>query len=382
MLATTARVLLERSVQPVFAWYEPWSMTPALSVPAYRLAHGRVGSERRVVPFAAEAHAVGAWLPELEVTHYWATRPWRELIAGSDLHLAVSGSCFAARVYADTGTPFLGWIATDWEGDRKDRVRAFPWARRLLDALVVRPLGRRLEPRILSSGEILALSQPTRRALDAVAGRPVVRAAMPQPIAIEIFRPDEGSVVPGLVGFVGRFDDPRKNLELFLDAMKAARSSGTAVRAEVIGGEPAGGHLEAVDRRGLAEVVEFVPYLEPPRLAERLRRLDLVCVTSHQEGLGIAALEAMACGCPMVATRCGGPEEFVLDGGTGFLTGFSAEEIGSRIREVVRDRSLRERLARAARAIVESRYSWAAVREIFGAALDDLEKAEEKRNHR
>jgi len=382
MLATTARFLREQSIRPIFAWYEPWSMTPGLSVPAYRLLRGTVSAETRKLEFADEAHAIGAWFPELEITHYWATRHWRALIAGADLHLAVSGSCLAARAYADTGTPFLAWIATDWEGDRRDRVRAFPWVRRLLDATVVRPRGRRLERRILSSGAILALSEPTRRSLETVAGRPVVRGVMPQPIDLDVFRPDPAAVVPGRIGFIGRFDDPRKNLTLFLDALaqaRASRRSGSALTAEIIGGAPANGHLEAVDQRGLQGAVEFVPYLPPGSLAERLKRLDLVAVTSHQEGLGIAALEAMASGCPLVSTRCGGPEEYVRDGESGYLTGFAADEIAMRLGAVADDRELRSRLSLGARATIEARYSWAAVREIFGAALDELEKAKMER---
>ncbi|MBZ0090352.1 MAG: glycosyltransferase family 4 protein [Thermoanaerobaculia bacterium] len=380
MLRVVLRLLAERGIESDVAWYEPWSLTPRLSVPLHRLGTRRVGAERRKVVGAAAGHAIGAWLPELEVTHYRATPPWRELIARADLHLVVSGTAMAARAFADTGTPFLAWLASDWDGDRRDRVREFPWHRRLLDRALVRPLARRLEPRLLGSGQILALSEPTRRALDTVAGRSVVRAVMPHPIDLDLFRPDPGAVVPGLVGFVGRFDDPRKNLPLFLDALARTRMDGTELRAEIIGGEPSGGHVEAVDARGLRDAVEFVPCLDRERLAERLRRLDQVAVTSHQEGLGIAALEAMASGCPIVSTRCGGPEEYVEAGRSGYLTDFDGAEIARRMREIALDRNERERLATGARATIVARYSWPVVRDIFGAALSDFESAKGKRN--
>lgn len=383
MLRVVLRLLTERGIDSEVAWYEPWSLTPGLSIPFFRLGIGRVRAERREVEGAAAGHAIGAWLPELEVTHYRATEPWRGLIARASLHLVVSGTAMAARAFADTGTPFLAWLASDWHGDRKDRVRGFPRARRLLDRGLVRSLARRLEPRLLASGMILALSEPTRRALDAVARRSVVSGVMPQPIDLDVFRPDPAAVVPGRIGFIGRFDDPRKNLTLFLDALaqaRASRGSGSALTAEIIGGAPADGHLEAVDRRGLQGAVEFVPYLPPGSLAERLKRLDLVAVTSHQEGLGIAALEAMASGCPLVSTRCGGPEEYVRDGESGYLAGFAADEIAMRLGAVADDRELRSRLSLGARATIEARYSWAAVREIFGAALDGLEKAKMERD--
>lgn len=382
MLRVVLRLLAERGIESEVAWYEPWSLTPHLSVPLPRLATRRVGVERREVAGAAAGHAIGAWLPELEVTHYRATPPWRELIAKADLHLVVSGTAMAGRAFADTGTPFLAWLASDWHGDRKDRVRAFPWHRRLLDRLLVRPLARRLEPRLLGSGHVLALSQPTRRALDGVAGGPVVRAVMPHPIDLELFRPDPSAVVPGLVGFVGRFDDPRKNLPLFLDALAAARAAGADLRAEIIGGEPAGGHLEAVEGRGLTRAIAFVPYLGVRELAARLRRLDFVVMTSHQEGLGIAALEAMASGCPLLSTASGGPEEYVETGLSGALTGFDAAEIAGWMARIRVDRAERERLAGGARATVAARYSWSAVREIFDASLAELAAAGEKRKLR
>ncbi|HUW84505.1 MAG TPA: glycosyltransferase family 4 protein [Phycisphaerae bacterium] len=46
---------------------------------------------------------------------------------------------------------------------------------------------------------------------------------------------------------------------------------------------------------------------------------DVWLLTSRREGFGLPALEAMACRCPVVATRCGGPEDFVRDGVNGFL---------------------------------------------------------------
>ncbi len=49
-------------IEPVLAWYEPWSLSPALSVP------------------------VGQWLPELEFTPDHASPAWRALIADCDIH--------------------------------------------------------------------------------------------------------------------------------------------------------------------------------------------------------------------------------------------------------------------------------------------------------
>lgn len=368
MQRAALQLLREAGYEATVAWYEPYSWSPRLSVPAYRLGTRRVGCEERPVDGARSGRAVGAWLPELEFTHYWPTAPWRELVAEHDLHVVVSGTCLAGLALARTGTPFLAWIASDWHGDRAERVARFPPARRLLDRLVVRPIVRRLEPEILRRGRVVALSEPTRRALDRVAGAAVTKAVMPCPIDLDRLRPNPAAVVPGRIGFVGRFDDPRKNLPKFLDAVLAARRRNPALHAVVVGREATAAASAEVSARGLAGAVELCGRVTPSRYAELLATFDVVAVTSHQEGLGIGALEAMACGAPVVSTRCGGPEEFVAPGVNGELADTSAE-IARHLAAITGDRELRRRLGDAARRTVEASYAWPRVREIFAREL-------------
>jgi len=370
MLRTALALLAERGIEAEVAWYEPYRMTPRLSVPAFRLGTRRPSAERREVPGAAAGWAIGAWLPELEFTHYRPTPAWKERIAAADLHLVVSGTAMAGLALERTATPFLAWLASDWEGDRRDRVAAFPPARRLLDRLVVAPVCRRLERRILRAGYLLALSEATRRALDQAAGTSVVRERLPAPVDLERFRPAPERVVPGRVGLVGRFDDPRKNVRLFLAALALARRQGAHLSGLLIGAEANPAIRRELERLGLSACVELAGELDPAAYAERLRTLDLLAVTSHQEGLHIAALEAMACACPVVSTRCGGPEEYVLEGETGALTSLNPREIAARWSELAADRSRRDALGAAARRAVERGYAESAVREIFDRELD------------
>jgi glycosyltransferase involved in cell wall biosynthesis len=70
---------------------------------------------------------------------------------------------------------------------------------------------------------------------------------------------------------------------------------------------------------GLVEHVEFRPLRG---LADKLRAYgdaDLAVLSSRQEGLGIALLEAMATGLPAVSTKCGGPEDHLRGGQSGHL---------------------------------------------------------------
>ena len=111
-------------------------------------------------------------------------------------------------------------------------------------------------------------------------------------------------------------------------------------------------------------------------LARLLSTLDVFVVPSQQEGLCLAALEAMAAGCPVVSTRCGGPEEFVQDGQTGFLSDASPESLAHAIARLVEDRELRARCAFGARALVERSYTRSTAAAAFWAAFDALASRE------
>ena len=117
-------------------------------------------------------------------------------------------------------------------------------------------------------------------------------------------------------------------------------------------------------------MVEFVPQLQHEQLARRLRCVDVFVIPSFQEGLCISALEAMASGCPVVTTRCGGPEEFVIDGDTGRVVDFEPNDMASAIMELVSDRVLRKSIALRARAYIEQRYSPAMAKQVFWNNFD------------
>jgi glycosyltransferase involved in cell wall biosynthesis len=75
------------------------------------------------------------------------------------------------------------------------------------------------------------------------------------------------------------------------------------------------GKLEENARHlGLQDQVRFLGRISPVQVPDLLRDVDVMVVSSHYETFGLVAAEALMCGTPVVATRCGGPECIVQEG--------------------------------------------------------------------
>jgi glycosyltransferase involved in cell wall biosynthesis len=68
-------------------------------------------------------------------------------------------------------------------------------------------------------------------------------------------------------------------------------------------------------------------------------------------------MEAMACGLPVISTRCGGPETFIADSITGFFVDDEPEAIAERMHQLATDNILRTRLGNASRERIENEFS-------------------------
>jgi D-inositol-3-phosphate glycosyltransferase len=122
--------------------------------------------------------------------------------------------------------------------------------------------------------------------------------------------------------FVGRIQ-PLKGLELAVESL--ADTDGGAVLWVVGGPSGVDGPAElarVMDRAadlGVAGRVQFLPPVPHDRLVDYYRAADVVVVPSRSESFGLVALEAAACGTPVVAAAVGGLTAIVDDGVTGFL---------------------------------------------------------------
>ena len=120
-----------------------------------------------------------------------------------------------------------------------------------------------------------------------------------------------------VIGCIGVLEE-RKGHRFLLEAAAALKQQGVELDYKIAGEGSLRQQLERdVARLGLKENVGFVGFAEDT--ATFLANIDLFVMPSLFEGLGVAALEAMAAGKPVIATRVGGLAESVLDGITGIL---------------------------------------------------------------
>jgi glycogen(starch) synthase len=148
---------------------------------------------------------------------------------------------------------------------------------------------------------------------------------------------------PPEVLYVGRLSPEKGILEL----VEAARGLNLVVAGD--------GPLR--DRVPMAR--GFVP---PEELAPLYARAAVVACPSHREGFGVACLEAMAHGRPVVASAVGGLLDLVVDGETGIhVPPGDVAALRAALERLLADRELRRRMGEAGRRRAGERFSWEAV---------------------
>jgi D-inositol-3-phosphate glycosyltransferase len=177
-----------------------------------------------------------------------------------------------------------------------------------------------------------------------------------------------------VVLFVGRIE-PLKGIETLLRAMALVAPEIPCWQDDlsviIIGGAPGAG-IDQVNAElarlqelraelGIEDLVTFQGAKDQDTLVYYYSAAEMVVVPSHYESFGMVALEAMACGTPVVASKVGGLAFSVQDGETGFLVpNDDPQALASKIRLLLADPSLRQRLGQQA-ASWASRYSWGSI---------------------
>lgn len=272
---------------------------------------------------------------------------------------------------ARSGRSYGCWLGTTLDDEWAARAPALDRGRRLaqrLNAPFLRPVERRV---IGGAARVYATSPASRRAIAAAGDRAEDELGiLPIPVDLTLFHPgaDEEWVArlerPTVV-FVGRADDPRKNVALLLRAWTHVLAHVPEARLRLVGRPPAGPLPAGAEAAGEVESV-----------AAELRRASLFVLPSRQEGFGIAVAEALACGVPAVVTPCGGPEELVRESGAGKVAAdFEPETLAEALAAALGDRSRLVQQRARGRSYVELHHSPERFRTELAAALAEVDDA-------
>jgi len=212
---------------------------------------------------------------------------------------------------------------------------------------------------------------------------------IPCGVDVDLFSPGSSAAARARLGldaewvllFVGR-PAPVKGLEVLLQALARLKADGLAradVRLVIVGGDRDEGRDDERTRlRALADTLGVGAWVDfqGPKLQSALpdyyRAADLCLVPSHHETFGMAALEAMACGATVVASRVGGLATTIQSGITGVLVPprddvALAAAIASLLADAPRRRSLGRHATRWAQG-----YAWPSVARALVEVYDEL----------
>jgi glycosyltransferase involved in cell wall biosynthesis len=161
-----------------------------------------------------------------------------------------------------------------------------------------------------------------------------------------------------LVGIIGRLV-PIKNHEMFLDAARIAadRRPDLDIRFIVIGnGELMNALKQYADKIGIKDLVLFTGWVDD--LESVYADLDIVALTSLNEGTPVSIIEALASGKAVISTAVGGVGDMITDGKNGMLT--ASEDAGrfaDKLVTLLADKSVRSSLGKNGREYARERYS-------------------------
>lgn len=242
------------------------------------------------------------------------------------------------------------------------------------------------ERRIATTADrIVVASAHEKHLLTALYGADAARIAIvPCGIDLDLFAPMEKEFARRKLGlkdgervilFVGRIE-PLKGIDILISVAAQLHEDENFIVLIVGGDARASAEIEQLraqaERLGVEHHISFVGSVEHDRLPLYYNAADVCVVPSYYESFGLVAVESMACGTPVVASRVGGLTTTVQDGETGYLIPWRCPEpFAERLELLLDNDELRASFGRAGREAVE-RFRWANVADAVGALYESL----------
>ncbi|MDQ3685328.1 MAG: glycosyltransferase, partial [Acidobacteriota bacterium] len=229
----------------------------------------------------------------------------------------------------------------------------------------------------------IAVSNALRESIVHFTNSPEKVHVIPNGVETDIFRLSENGAgrKPNQILYVG-FINFNKGVDVLLHAMRKLLRHKPEARLVLVGGSTyRNTRLQEERLRGLArelsldEHVEFAGAKTPAEVARYMSESSLLVLPSHKESFGSVLVEALACGTPVVATRCGGPEDIVSERVGLLVPKGDADALAVGIAKVLDGRRLYD--AARLRAYALGNFTWEHVArrtiELYDKAIDQFQ---------
>tara|TARA_A100001011_G_scaffold400124_1_gene512524 strand:+ start:5234 stop:6463 length:1230 start_codon:yes stop_codon:yes gene_type:complete len=105
-----------------------------------------------------------------------------------------------------------------------------------------------------------------------------------------------------------------KRIDLIVDSFKEIIKDGINAQLNIIGsGELNSTIKKQIKKLGLSDKIKLTGYLKEGKIVEKLHKTDVFIMASDVETFGLSLIEAQACGIPAVVTKCGGPNDIIIE---------------------------------------------------------------------
>lgn len=210
------------------------------------------------------------------------------------------------------------------------------------------------------SEHILTVSRVSARDIAADFGVPRDRMrVVPVGVDVDRFRPRETPRVPGRIVAIVSADVPLKGMPVLVDALAALPHD--AWSELVVVGTPSEATGKRLADAGLIDRVTFRSGLTDEELAQLVASASLQVIPSRYEGFSIPAVEAMACGTPVVASGVGALPDLLADGVGRLVPAGDPAALAAAIQQVLDSPAEAARMGAAGRTRAVETYSWRAV---------------------
>jgi len=114
-----------------------------------------------------------------------------------------------------------------------------------------------------------------------------------------------------------------------------------------------------VNKLNINSKVTFTGKIDNDKVPDYINKMDIVCLPSLSESFGVSAVEACACGRPIIATQVGGLKEIISDNYNGYvIKEKSSEDIKLKLIKILENEEQMKEFSKNARKLVEDKYNW------------------------